>query len=235
MGQELDATPQIGELARSTRGPRDRVIGALNRLQSVVDCAVVLVTVRHKPDGPDRVLFNYRIDPDRVRHGLEYFIGHGPAFRPVAEHPREILDWTRASTLRETATAEEFLLNSGYTRGVSFLLVDDEVPVGTMHLDVTNTAEFSGSELRALDEARTTIQREVGAIVRAGDLGLSRRELEVLNLMSWGETNTDIGELLNLSLSSVDAHVEKILAKLKVVGRVQAVRVAKELALVDAF
>ncbi|MGN6126333.1 MAG: response regulator transcription factor, partial [Humibacter sp.] len=128
----------------------------------------------------------------------------------------------------------EFLLSSGFTQGVSFLLVDDEIPVGTMHLNVTYTAEFSGRELRALDEARTTIQREVGAIVRAGDLGLSRRELEVLNLMSWGATNTDISELLNLSRSTVRSHVEKILAKLKVANRVQAVRVALSLALVDA-
>jgi len=218
----------------AVQGPRDRVIGALIRLQSVVECAVVLVTVRHKPDGVDRVLFNYQMAPEHVQHGLDYFIPHSPDFHAVSEQPREVLDWSRMPAFRETATAKDFLLASGFTQGVSFLLVDGETPVGTMHLNVTYTDTFGGPELQALDEARTRIQREVGAIVRAGDLGLSRRELEVLNLMSWGATNTEISELLNLSRSTISTHVEKILAKLKVANRVQAVRVALGLALVDA-
>ncbi|GAB3614732.1 helix-turn-helix transcriptional regulator [Humibacter ginsengisoli] len=217
----------------AARGPRDRVIGALIRLQSTVECAVVLVTVRHKPDGVDRVLFNYQMAPEHVQHGLDYFIPHSPDFRLVSDEPHEVLDWSRMPAFRETATAKDFLLASGFTQGVSFLLVDDETPVGTMHLNVTYTDTFGAPELQALDEARTTIQREVGAIVRAGDLGLSRRELEVLNLMSWGATNTEISEMLNLSRSTIRTHVEKILAKLKVANRVQAVRVALGLSLVD--
>ena len=210
------------------------MIAALIRLQSVVECAVVLVTVRHKPDAMDRVLFNYGMAPEHVRHGLEYFIPHSPDFHLVAKHPHELLDWTRVPAFRETATAKEFLLASGFTQGVSFLLVDDEVPVGTMHLNVRYTDEFGDRELKALDEARSTIQKEVAAIVRAGDLGLSRRELEVLNLMSWGATNVEISTALSLSRSTVATHVEKILAKLRASNRVQAVRTALSLALVDA-
>jgi DNA-binding CsgD family transcriptional regulator len=195
---------------------------------------VVLVTVRHKPDGADRVLFNYGMAPEHVRHGLEYFIPHSPDFHMVVEHPHELLDWTRVPSFRETATAKEFLLTSGFTQGVSFLLVDaDASPVGTMHLNVTFTNHFGDRELRALDAARNTIQREVAAIVHAGDLGLSRRELEVLNLMSWGATNADISTALNLSRSTVGTHVEKILVKLHVSNRVQAVRAALALTLVD--
>ena len=66
------------------------------------------------------------------------------------------------------------------------------------------------------------------APVHAGPdtFGLSKRELEVLALISQGRTNREIGERLFISQKTVGVHVGNILAKLGVSGRVEAAAVA---------
>jgi DNA-binding CsgD family transcriptional regulator len=61
--------------------------------------------------------------------------------------------------------------------------------------------------------------------------GLSRRELEVLALISQGRTNREIGDRLFISQKTVGVHVGNILAKLGVSGRVEAAAVANRLGL----
>ncbi len=61
---------------------------------------------------------------------------------------------------------------------------------------------------------------------RADTFGLSRREQEVLALISHGRTNREIGERLFISQKTVGVHVGNILAKLGVSGRVEAAAVA---------
>jgi DNA-binding NarL/FixJ family response regulator len=53
---------------------------------------------------------------------------------------------------------------------------------------------------------------------------LSARELEILSLVAQDLTNTEIAEVLFISPLTVKTHVERILAKLGVRGRVGAVR-----------
>ena len=60
---------------------------------------------------------------------------------------------------------------------------------------------------------------------------LSQRELEVLQLMTQGQTNREIAQNLFLSVSTVKIHVEHILAKLDVSDRTQAAVRAIELGL----
>ena len=66
---------------------------------------------------------------------------------------------------------------------------------------------------------------------RADTFGLSRREHEVLALISEGRTNREIGERLFISQKTVGVHVGNILAKLGVSGRVEAAAVAIRLGL----
>ncbi len=61
---------------------------------------------------------------------------------------------------------------------------------------------------------------------------LSRREREVLQLLTQGQTNREIAQSLILSVSTVKIHVEHILAKLDVSDRTQAAVRAIELGLV---
>lgn len=58
--------------------------------------------------------------------------------------------------------------------------------------------------------------------------GLSPRELEVLHLVSLGNTDKEIALALSLSLHTVKTHLRNILAKLQVSGRKEAARIARE-------
>jgi DNA-binding CsgD family transcriptional regulator len=60
-------------------------------------------------------------------------------------------------------------------------------------------------------------------------LGISKREYEVLELISQGLSNQEIAENLFVSTSTVKTHVSNILAKLDSSRRTQAIRRAKEL------
>jgi two-component system, NarL family, response regulator LiaR len=60
-------------------------------------------------------------------------------------------------------------------------------------------------------------------------LGLSKRELEVLQLMAEGLSNQEIAERLFVSLNTIKTHSSNILEKLDVKRRTQAVEKAKRL------
>lgn len=63
---------------------------------------------------------------------------------------------------------------------------------------------------------------------------LTDRELEVLELLAGGLSNTDIADTLVVSLNTVKSHLKSIFGKLGVVSRTQAVVRAGELGLLEA-
>jgi DNA-binding CsgD family transcriptional regulator len=63
--------------------------------------------------------------------------------------------------------------------------------------------------------------------------GLTAREIEVLRLLKSGLTNAELGERLYISHKTVDHHVSAIISKLHVRNRREAVRVGRELKVVD--
>ena len=63
---------------------------------------------------------------------------------------------------------------------------------------------------------------------RIQHLGISQRELEVLELISNGLSNQEIGERLFVSESTIKTHVSNLFVKLDVKRRTQAVTRAKE-------
>lgn len=64
-------------------------------------------------------------------------------------------------------------------------------------------------------------------------LGISKRELEVLQLMAEGLSNQEIAERLFVSLNTIKTHSSKVLEKLDVKRRTQAVEKAKRLAIIQ--
>jgi two-component system, NarL family, response regulator LiaR len=66
----------------------------------------------------------------------------------------------------------------------------------------------------------------------AEKLGLSKREMEVLQLMSDGLSNQEIAERLFVSLNTVKTHSSNVFVKLDVKRRTQAVEKAKRLAII---
>ena len=63
-------------------------------------------------------------------------------------------------------------------------------------------------------------------------LGISKRELEVLELLSRGLSNQEIADTLFVSTSTVKTHVSNILAKLDSSRRTLAISRAKELRII---
>lgn len=61
------------------------------------------------------------------------------------------------------------------------------------------------------------------------ELGLSNRELEVLDLMAQGYSNQEIADRLFVSLNTIKTHTSRIFEKLEVNRRTQAVEKAKRL------
>jgi DNA-binding NarL/FixJ family response regulator len=56
--------------------------------------------------------------------------------------------------------------------------------------------------------------------------GLSKRELQILELVARGETNRAIGTQFNLSSRTVEVHMRNIFTKLGVSSRTEAVTTA---------
>lgn len=64
------------------------------------------------------------------------------------------------------------------------------------------------------------------------ELELSKRELEILNLLGQGYSNQEIAEKLFVSLSTIKTHNQNLFGKLNVSRRIQAVEKAKRLSLI---
>jgi two-component system, NarL family, response regulator len=82
--------------------------------------------------------------------------------------------------------------------------------------------------IRTIHSGQKYVPPEVGAklVQRMSNPVLSERELDVLRLMAQGMSNLDIGAALSVGGSTVKSHVNRILSKLGVSDRTQAVIVA---------
>jgi DNA-binding CsgD family transcriptional regulator len=67
----------------------------------------------------------------------------------------------------------------------------------------------------------------------ANGAGLTRRERQVLKLMSGGMTNREIAQELFIGTSTVDTHVANVIGKLGVRTRLGAVTEARDRGLLD--
>ena len=64
------------------------------------------------------------------------------------------------------------------------------------------------------------------------DLGITKRELEILSLIAAGLSNREIAEKLFVSENTVKTHSSRLFEKLSVKRRTQAVQIGKELGLI---
>lgn len=64
------------------------------------------------------------------------------------------------------------------------------------------------------------------------EMGISKRELEVLVLMAHGLSNQEIARRLFVSLNTIKTHSSKVFEKLEVQRRTQAIEKAKRLSLI---
>ena len=67
---------------------------------------------------------------------------------------------------------------------------------------------------------------------KLGDLGITPRELEILELIAQGLSNREIAERLFVSENTVKTHSSRLFEKLSAKRRTQAVQIGKELGLI---
>jgi DNA-binding CsgD family transcriptional regulator len=67
---------------------------------------------------------------------------------------------------------------------------------------------------------------------RLKDLGITKRELEILELMAQGMSNREIAEKLFVSENTVKTHSSRLFDKLSARRRTQAVQIGKEMGLI---
>jgi DNA-binding CsgD family transcriptional regulator len=73
------------------------------------------------------------------------------------------------------------------------------------------------------------IEKRMADPEQAAKMDLSRRELEVLELMAQGLSNQEIAERLFVSLNTIKTHTSRLFEKMDVKRRTQAIEKAKRL------
>jgi len=161
--------------------------------------------------------------------------GEGRAIRPQAKGPlraaAEIgLELSARPLLRELRElGQRAMIN--LPAGVDLLLAEDgqHGPEKAGGVSLLTSATITDGPNGSSELIRGVVGAPSPA--RGDTFGLSKREHEVLALMSEGRTNREIGERLFISQKTVGVHVGNILAKLGVSGRVEAAAVAIRLGL----
>jgi DNA-binding CsgD family transcriptional regulator len=124
-----------------------------------------------------------------------------------------------------------------------FIMVDYaiEIYAGLIAVLFTGLGIWLALKLSRPRVATVYVEKEV--IINTGDefilneaeinrLGLSKRELEVLQFMARGLSNQQIAEQLFVSLNTIKTHATRIFEKMEVQRRTQAVEMAKRLSII---
>jgi RNA polymerase sigma factor (sigma-70 family) len=123
---------------------------------------------------------------------------------------------------------------AAFTAGASGFLLKDVSPDHLVH---AVRLVRDGDALLAPTITRRLVERFARADPNGGALhrdlaSLTPREREVLTLLAGGLSNTELAEALQLSEATVKTHITRILTKLQLRDRLQAVVVAYETGLV---
>ena len=94
------------------------------------------------------------------------------------------------------------------------------------------TVNTQPADLAVLPSTRV---KETGHIdyTKVTELGISKREYEILCAIASGLSNVEIAEKLFVSESTIKTHVSNLLPKLNARRRTEAVRIAKELNIIN--
>ncbi|MFC8132075.1 response regulator [Streptomyces sp. NPDC057302] len=122
------------------------------------------------------------------------------------------------------------------TAGASGFLLKDVTPehlVAAVRLVQSGDALLAPTITRRLIERFATQEESEPATLHRDLSGLTPRELEVLRLLATGLSNAELADRLFLSPTTVKTHIGRILSKLDLRDRVQAVVLAYESGLIS--
>ncbi|MFI7336261.1 response regulator [Micromonospora aurantiaca (nom. illeg.)] len=188
---------------------------------TIIDAQPDMVAVGECGDGRAAVDLAGRLRPDVVVMDVRMPVLDGiKATRLLAgagvAHPVKVLVVT-------TFNLDEYVYEA-LRAGASGFLLKDAPPAQLLH-GIRTVA--SGAALLAPEVTRQLVGRYAARIRPAegtpADVGLTPRELEVLRLIADGLSNSEIAARLVISQETVKTYVSRILTKLDLRDRVQAV------------
>jgi DNA-binding NarL/FixJ family response regulator len=188
---------------------------------TIIDAQPDLEVVGECADGRAAVDLARRLEPDLVVMDVRMPVLDGiEATRLLAgagvERPVKVLVVT-------TFNLDEYVYEALRAGASGFLLKD--APAGQLLQGIRTVA--SGAALLAPEVTRQLVGRYAARIrpaeAPAADTALTPRELEVLRLIADGRSNGEIAATLVISQETVKTYVSRILAKLNLRDRVQAV------------
>jgi DNA-binding NarL/FixJ family response regulator len=101
------------------------------------------------------------------------------------------------------------------------------------YVEKTNAAASLAAAVRSVHAGEAVLpQAQLGRLLARADAGpdrvLTKRELEILQLVERGTSNKAIAAELTVSLSTIRSHVQSILKKLGAHSKLEAVSVARQ-------
>ena len=190
----------------------------------ILDAEPDLVVVGEADDGAEALKQNRELQPDVVLMDIRMpnMDGLEAARRIIAAGSARVLILT-------TFNADEYVYEALQAGASGFMLKDTPpeqltaavraAAAGNALIDASVTRRFIAQFAKAVRPATAT-PTELGA--------LTSRELEVLRLLTQGLSNSEIAGTLIVEESTVKTHVSRILMKLGLRDRVQAVILAYE-------
>lgn len=177
-----------------------------------------------------------------LQHRHPWFAGELAYWQWKAGEPQDVPGWiARPFRLQlegrwAEAAAEWRMLGCPYEAARALSEGDEpaalkEALLEFEHLGATPMAQALRRRLRELGVKG--IPRGPRPSTRANPAGLTRREIEILKLLALGLRNTEIAEKLFLSAKTVDHHISSVLSKLGAKSRLEAVREASRLGLLQ--
>ena len=112
-----------------------------------------------------------------------------------------------------------------------FVRHTESVYVGLISVLCASVGIWAGLNWRERQAARAQAGVQADDTV-AATLGLTQREVEVLQLIAEGKSNQEIASALFVSLNTVKTHISNLFSKLEVQRRTQAVQKARALKLI---
>ncbi|MFI5931586.1 response regulator [Actinoplanes sp. NPDC051494] len=181
-------------------------------------------------DGPSAVATALRLQPDVVvmdiqMPGLDGIEATRKLAGPGLEHPMKVLVVT-------TFNVDSYVYEALRAGASGFLLKDTRPPelIGAVRTIAAGDALLDPAVTRRLvGRFATRLRREESSAMT----GLTPREVEVLKLIAAGLSNAEIAATLVISAETVKTYVSRILTKLDLRDRVQAVVLAYRTGLVS--
>lgn len=218
----LDSSPQSA--AGNTHNGQSEQPHRADILQTIFDHIPAMIALL---DDENRFLAVNREWERVFGWSQDEVLGRNDIFTEMVSDPAE-----RERTLTFIQAAEgtwgEFRLSTAHgvidTNWINLRLSDGRI-VG-FGQDVTERKKAEEALVEAREQLEKLAERDFG---KGNQYGLSFREMTVLHLVAAGNTDAEIARLLGISLRTAQAHLAKILSKMKASTRTEAgVRAVRE-------